>query len=64
MEVVDLPSLLTGMVAAYGTQLVWIVAKLFVKYRRAKAANTLPEWDDRFWRDADDLVDEIKGGKR
>jgi len=64
MEVIDVPSLLAGVVAAYGTQLFWIVAKLFIKYRRAKAASTLPEWDDRFWQDADDLLDDFKGDKK
>lgn len=64
MEVIDVPSLLTGVAAAYGTQLFWILLKLFIKYRRAKAASTLAEWDDRFWRDADDLLDDFKGDKK
>lgn len=64
MGVVDLPSLVLGAAGAFLMQLFWIVLKLGIAYHKAKAADTPEEWDDRFWRDAEEIVKNLHRRKK
>jgi len=60
MDGVDTPSLIVGAVGAFLLQLFWTVIKLGIAYHKAKASETPEEWDDRFWSDAETIIQDMR----